>query len=171
MAWTAPKTWVFEEVPSATTFNLEFRDNFSYLKDRADLTGSNITGCAISGSHVADDAIDDRTAGSRIGQFYRRQGGGADWETAGSDNFIPGKIYVQFGCIRWEGSAASVGTRAITFPVGFANNPLVFLTTQGANLILWLGATTTTAVEVSWKEISGGSRTQVDINWMAIGLE
>ena len=33
MAWTAPRTWLAGEKPTAATFNLEVRDNLLFLKD------------------------------------------------------------------------------------------------------------------------------------------
>jgi hypothetical protein len=34
MAWTAPITWVFKQVWSASLFNQQVRDNLNYLKDK-----------------------------------------------------------------------------------------------------------------------------------------
>jgi hypothetical protein len=125
---------------------------------------------------IQDDAVDDTKAGDRVPQFYRRQGGSAaDWSVPGTTTYTPAAVTMQGGSIKWSGSASNNGTIVVTFPVAFGVPPLVVATATADTLAIQpvlVSAVdpSASAVTLFWWDVSG-TRTQVTIDWLAIGPE
>lgn len=52
MAWSAPRTWIVGEVPTADLMNQEIRDNLSFLGNSHDHTGDAGDGGSLGQGHV-----------------------------------------------------------------------------------------------------------------------
>jgi hypothetical protein len=136
------------------------------------IAGKIATGGVSATAQLADDIVDDTKVGNRVPQFYRRQGGDAsNWATTGTTSRTPGMVRMQGGAIEWTGSIVPQGGITITFPVAFSNNPLAFATTTTSFITLRIASISTTQVEIFWYDTSGGGKTSVGINWLAIGPE
>jgi hypothetical protein len=87
-----------------------------------------------------------------------RQGGSAtDWTITGSNNYSTIKTRIQIGCCQ----TSVVGAIAVTFPVAFAQPPLVICTAIDSTLA-YVGTPSATQVSI----YSDPSKT---VMWMAIG--
>lgn len=135
------------------------------------VTAAQIAPTAIGNSELADDAVDDRTAGARVPQLPRRQGGSAtDWNAPGTTTYTPGAVRMQCGAV----VTAPDGFAIITFPIAFSAVPLVFVTqaTNGGNIGIDVVSITTSQLTVFTMNAgdsgANGSRT---VNWLAIGPE
>ena len=116
---------------------------------------------------------DERTMASPI---KGRQGGSATvWATTGTTNYRPTTPLIQFGTVEWVGNA-STGNVTVTFPIAFAQTPLVFVqVADGAasspNIIAKVDKdnTSSTQVDIDWKDFDAGAFTGIDFQWLAIG--
>ncbi len=98
---------------------------------------------------------------------YRRQGGDASvWQSQGAGNYAPTTADIQCGSI----SVASGSSAAITYPVAFAQRPLIFLSWSASSG--WYEAHHTgdsaSGFTIKLYRLDGGSAT-LDVNWLAIG--
>jgi len=130
---------------------------------------------SIDTTHLANDVVDDTKVGSRVPQFYRRQGGSAtDWFSQGTTVYTPTTVRMQAGIVRWSGSSAYEGYVDITFNPAFSYKPLVFATRAydaTDRIIVSAWAFTASTMRIYWRDASGGSWTDVDFTWLAIGPE
>ncbi len=111
-----------------------------------------------------------------IPNFTRRQGGSStDWSAVGTNNYSPSTVRIQAGSVLYSGSAVSENNVSVTFPVAFGYAPLIFATAwhtdgdtgiavgpygiaaDGSGCTLW------------WQTADGSTKTNVRINWLAIG--
>jgi len=125
-------------------------------------------------AHLSADSVDDTKAGNRVPQFYRRQGGEATgWLLHGTTTYTPGAVRMQAGCIRWTGGAASSGYIAVTFPVAFSYDPLVFATHYyiDSRAICIVMTTGTSGLTIYWQDAASATYTSLDFFWLAIGPE
>lgn len=136
---------------------------------------------------VADDAIDDTKAGSRVPQFRRRMGGDASqWGSGGSNSYTPTAVRIQAGVVGKVGTGGGTGlsgSQRITFPEPFSGTPIVVVSRYNAMTgapsstpgvednygAVWVRAVNAAYVDVFWGDNdidAGGS-----ISWIAIGPE
>ena len=111
-----------------------------------------------------------------IPQFYRRQGGHAtDWSATVVTTYTPASVRFQAGAVLYSGTAASEGTVTVTFPAAFGYAPIILATawhsdgdtgiavgpygilSDGSGCSFW------------WQTVDGSTKTNVRINWLAIG--
>lgn len=128
---------------------------------------------------LAADSVDDTKAGSRVPQFYRRQGGSAtNWATAGTTSRTPEAVRMQagqadFGSIN-PGVSATV---AITFPTAFSNVPLVIATamrTAGAGtepVVVFTGSITSSGFTLYAHNAGASLSGTMYVTWLAFGPE
>jgi len=118
----------------------------------------------IAAAKLAADSVDDTKAGSRMPQFYRRQGGSAtEWSNGGITNYTPTAVRMQAGV-----RSSVFGSTVITFPVAFSYKPIIFsiaVDVSGASSFLLISSILTTSFT-----IDPGAEA-LDINWLAIGPE
>lgn len=114
--------------------------------------------------------------------IYRRQGGSATvWATAGTNNYTPTSPKIQTGSISMTVVNGDLEKYAdVTFPVAYANKPMVFVSRDGTNgrdytsyaQIQYMGyalsATTARIQVISYNNISVTPYT-FTLYWMAIG--
>lgn len=98
---------------------------------------------------------------------YRRQGGSATiWQTPGTTTYTPTLGDIQCGCR----SVTSGTPVVVTYPVAFAQRPLIFLSWSTSSG--WYEAhhtsDSTSGFTIVLNRLDGGSGT-LDINWIAIG--
>ena len=99
MAWTAPRTWVDTETPTASIFNTHIRDNTSFLKTSLNADGKLI---ALSSDYVADLDATNITSLARTAQ--------ANDFTAGRTSFNGGttvRFIVPVGTDKYDGTAGN----------------------------------------------------------------
>lgn len=122
---------------------------------------------------LANNSVDDTKAGDRVPQAYRRQGGDASqWNTAGTTTYTPGAVRMQMGAITWTGSANATGSKAVTFPVAFDDDPLGFavcLNTSGQ--IVCTVTLVPTGITIYWQDVFLSTHTSLTFLWWAIGPE
>lgn len=141
------------------------------------VTATLIAAGAVGTSEMAADSVNATIVGNRVPQFYRREGGSAtDWSTAGTTTQTPGAVRMQGGSIEWTGSAAATGQQIVTYPVSFANKPLVFATAQchtdgSCYFMVNIHAISVSQAELIWKAPDGSTFTAVTIYWFAVGTE
>ena len=98
MAWSAPRTWVSGEIPTAAQLNTDLRDNLNELALHSHSGGSG-SGTAALGSLVSVTYIDaaapaapggtlTRTYSSSTGFFWRNAGGIFSAATAGHEHSV-----------------------------------------------------------------------------------
>lgn len=118
---------------------------------------------------LAADSVDDTKAGSRVPQFYRRQGNDASsWAGAGSTTYTPGAVRMQAGALSISGNGA------VTFPQAFSQIPLVFATSRSTTAVhaTIFGPSTTGFTIYIWKADGDPHTTPVTVvHWRAIGAE
>lgn len=98
---------------------------------------------------------------------YRRQGGSAsNWQTPGSTTYTPTLGDMQVGVA----SVTSGGSAAVTYPVPFAQRPVIFLswnTSSGWFEAHW-SDDSVSGFTIRLSALDGGSGT-LPVNWLAIG--
>lgn len=115
----------------------------------------------VTGAKLAENSVDDTRAGSRVPQFYRRQGGHAsDWSISGTTTYTPEAVRMQAGRV-----AVSGGSATITFPVAFSGRPVVVLTPSSDARVWVVGA------ETSFVVIGASDPAPLAVSWLAIGPE
>lgn len=111
-----------------------------------------------------------------IPNFTRRQGGSSSqWSTDGTTTYIPASVKLQAGVIKYTGSAVSEGTVSVTFPAAFGVAPIILATAWhsdgdtgiavGPYSILSDGS----GCSFWWQTADASTKTNVIINWLAIG--
>lgn len=110
---------------------------------------------------------------SVIGDMRYRQGANVDnWALPGAQKFLPGSWEMQCGSSKWTGVAATSGSWLLTYPVGFANNPVVLMTVIYTfplfeRAVVQPNHASTTALEVYWW--SDNNLTALWVSWLALG--
>lgn len=145
------------------------------------VTTDNIAANAITTSKIANDAVDYSKVGEKVPQFRQRQGGNAaNWSTPGPTSYGPLGIWMQAGVVtitipNGQYSASQV----VTFPMAFANAPIVILSLE---TYAWMNGIVAT-IFVDDVILSTGFRAQARLNqaatgnvdcyihWLAIGPE
>lgn len=121
---------------------------------------------SIDTAHLANDAVDDTKVGNRVPQFPRRQGGSdTDWTTVGTADKTLTNVVMQAGVV-----ASSTSAVTVTFPIAFAQKPLVFA--GGSNYDEFPvvgGETATTFTAAMYKISTAGLVSGKAIRWLAIG--
>lgn len=94
MAWTSPKTWADDDVPTATEFNQQLRDNFTLLKTVRDSAGR-LSG--LNSSTLADLSAANVTGLVAVGA--------ANAFSAGRTRFLgTARVVVPVGADKWAGT-------------------------------------------------------------------
>ncbi len=137
---------------------------------------ASIADLAVTTAKIANDAVDDAKAGDRIPQFYRRQGGNEDdWSIYGTTTYTPGAVRMQAGSIQMSQSAnQSSSTVSITFPVSFANKPLVIVninSNPAEFAIVYAINVSLSAFTIVLNRATSISAENFTVNWLAIGPE
>jgi hypothetical protein len=137
-----------------------------------------INNLAVTTGKIANDAVDDTKAGSRVPQFYRRQGGHANnWNISGTTTYTPTAVRMQGGsCLIPVLNGFSKGYLEITFPTAFSAIPIVSATTYdyaGGAVPDRIYTNTITASQVRIYAERTGTVGNDDFyaNWLAIGTE
>jgi hypothetical protein len=130
-------------------------------------TTMNVSGTSNLGAVVSSGQV-VATGKSNVGVcapiVYRQGGSATNWNSSGAFTSIyaitSGAVQMQFGA-----NTMTATTQTITFPVGYTNSPMVFLSgvTAAANALYISTVSTTTAV------VSGGSSGAI-FYWQAIGI-
>jgi hypothetical protein len=117
------------------------------------------------------------TGGKRVsggGLFRYRQGGDLkNWSNAGTKKYLPGDWHIQAGCCKWTGAAAVFGMVELTFPIPFADAPIIVCqptnTNPGFERCVCQPTVSGSGIdeEVYWW--SDNNLTRVDIRWIAFG--
>lgn len=106
---------------------------------------------------------DERTWGSHPG-VYRQGGSATVWSSAGTTNYTPSYSLLQTGAIEIvSGTGISV-----TFPRGYSNTPIVFLTMNSVARMPVIDAISATSVHIHVFDNDGSASTGT-VNWLAIG--
>ena len=132
---------------------------------------------------IADDSVTFEKAGTGLPYLRNRQGGSAtDWRVGGTSNYLVGNVVTQAGVVFGiiPDGENTVAIPAITFPVAFSQNPIVFTTVRSVNSGLCavvdtpaLSSATTITLQVrttDGENVAGGD-TELYIHWLAIGTE
>ena len=103
---------------------------------------------------------------------YRQGSDPRDWSQAGGSKYLPGEWHFQCGSQKWTGGAAASGGFEITFPVQFAEPPVIIgtptLTTPlFKDVRIQINIQSAAVVEVYW--FAAVNLTLVWVNWLAIG--
>lgn len=107
---------------------------------------------------------------------YRRQGGSSsDWSTAGTTNYTPGETWRELGVVAVSFTSGT-GTATVTFPVAFAQPPVVSLTVHNG------GSSTKRKLNATIESVSASqlvvrvyltdgstSSSSADVHWTAEG--
>jgi len=127
---------------------------------------------------LANDIVDDTKVGSRVPQFYRRQGGSAtNWMTEGASNYTPTTIRVQWGAVAVPiVNGQRSGSAAITFPVAFSDVPWIMvacITSGGANgqLVGTVGSPTASGFTAGANREGTAADVSYVLVWLSIGPE
>jgi hypothetical protein len=134
MAWTAPRTWVAGEVPSASTFNTHVRDNLKAIGDAwtaytPTLTNWTLGNGTLTGSYVQAGKLTFAKVFLTLGTT-----------TTPSGNLV---ISIPFTKVADDGINTSMGgtavlldtsvpTTNVLFPVHSATGSVRFISTAGA---------------------------------------
>lgn len=122
----------------------------------------------ITTGNLAADSVDDTIAGSRVPQFYRRQGGSAtDWSSAGTSTQTPTSVRMQGGSFTVPSSSSPT---TVTFPTAFSQPPLIVATAQSDGVIVTVSSVGASSFGVLARLYNGNYPGAV-INWVAIGAE
>jgi hypothetical protein len=103
-----------------------------------------------------------------------RQGGSPTiWNSQGTANYIPENSRLQVGAGRVPFVASAVGNVTITFPVLFANVPIVMVTSRAIPIAnglkrFYVGNESASAFTL-FVELDSSTTNNLDFNWMAIG--
>jgi hypothetical protein len=131
---------------------------------------------AVGNSELASDAVDDTKVGSRVPQFYRRQGGDtSDWSVAGTTTYTPTTVRMQAGAVDVVFSAQTSKTFSITFPTAFSNKPLVICSIKSddspaASAMVYVTSSSTTGFNGT-VYCNGSNSDTWTVQWLAIGPE
>jgi len=127
---------------------------------------------------LANDIVDDTKVGNRVPQFYRRQGGSAtDWTTPGTTERTPTTVRMQGGSITVAlGSADTVQSATVTFPVAFSQPPLVLVTIESGGLVdqvlvAYSDSVSASAFLAVVRRTTSGTARNYTVHWLAIGAE
>ncbi len=97
-----------------------------------------------------------------------RSGGAvADWNTPGSDTYLPGQALLQAGCC----TCSAAGPNTISFPCAYTAKPLVFVTLQGevtAPRFPSAKVVTASGFE-AWVCDGSGAYVEQQVSWLAVG--
>lgn len=131
---------------------------------------------AVTNAKIADNAIDDTKAGDRIPQFYRRQGGNEyDWSAVGTTTYTPGAVRMQAGSIQISlASDKTSATVSVTFPVAFADKPLVIVSINSyvnSFVVVYAINVSQSEFTIVLNRSSSGSAADFKVNWLAMGPE
>lgn len=130
----------------------------------------------IATAKLADNAVDDTKAGDRVPQFYRRQGGGAGWNTAGTTTYTPGAVRMQGGVVSLTlGIGTAIDSVTITFPTAFSQAPLILVSVSCSvsleEFFVGTVASSTTGANVQLTRSNTATSRTANIAWLAIGPE
>lgn len=110
---------------------------------------------------------------SMIGRLIYRQGGSStDWSTPGAQKFLPRDWHMQCGCYRKIFTARSSGGFSFTFPISFAEPPIIISSIAGTlpsfeESVMQTTIASASTVEVYWW--STNNLTRIWVNWLAMG--
>lgn len=114
--------------------------------------------------------------GSRVANIaalrYRQGSDPRDWSQPGGTKYLPGEWHLQCGSQKWSGAAAVSGGFEITFPIQFAEPPVILAvptlsTPLFQDVRLQVNIQSAGAVEVYW--FSAVNITLLWVHWLAIG--
>lgn len=146
MAWTDPRTWTIGELVTKAILDTHIRDNLNFLKGAID-AGLN---------------------------YLRRQGNSAtNWTSAGTTTYTPTAPLVQMGSASVTLSNQSTAAFTITFPIAYANPPLLFVSKgniSAAQTVTDEGRTSNTSSGFGYTiRYAANNNETVVIAWLAIG--
>jgi len=121
MVWTAPRTWVAEEIVTTSMFNQQIRDNFTLLKITRDDAGQLLQ---ISSATVGNLSPANITGGLAIIT-------GANTFTAGKTDFRSARVIVPVGAAKSSGNG-SMWIESTTFK--YINDAAVTKTYTGVSV-------------------------------------
>lgn len=140
----------------------------------AQVDTTEIANLAVTLAKLAADSVDDTKAGSRVPQFYRRQGGDtSNWDTAGTTTYTPTSVRMQAGRLDASGGGTS-GAVNLTFPTAFSNGPVLLLTPVFSQGTIRLAMSSVSASGASFNWYSSASESAGDpvrFAWLAVGPE
>ena len=138
---------------------------------------------SVGTAKIADDSVTFEKAGTGLPYLRNRQGGSAtDWRVGGTSNYLVGNVVTQAGVVFGiiPDGENTVAIPAITFPVAFSQNPIVFTTVRSVNSGLCavvfnpdIGSATNITLQVrttDGENVPAGD-TEFYIHWLAIGTE
>jgi hypothetical protein len=154
---------------------IEISSDTLRVKD-AGIVTAKIADLNVTAGKIAADSVDDTKAGDRVPQFIRRKGGDAThWDNTGTTDYTPTSVRQQAGSVHWTGAGASTGQIIVTFPVAFSARPLVMVNAwDSANskaLPGWAVVSSASQMSLRWSDPNGGTLTNVDLQWFAVGPE
>lgn len=181
--------------PHTTAGDIAYRDASSAILTRlAKVTGGILYGGASVPAYLANVAggvlhggasLPAFSAAGTLGQFlksngtsapafealvYRRQGGSStNWEAVGTTTYTPTIAVLQAGA-RSVSYTSGVGSQAITYPVAFAQRPIVLALANFStpDITVTYSDNSTTGCTLRVRNVGGGSGS-VDVVWLAIG--
>lgn len=192
--WVTPRVWVAGERVSAAKMNeistdlgilfphttagdLAFRSSASSdLTRLANVAGGVLAGGATLPEYVSGSAgqvlISNGTSLPAFSSLvYRRQGGNAsNWQNSGTTTYTPTVAYIQAG-VRTV-SVNTTGSASVTYPVAFAQRPVIYLTPNSGSgtIICQSTGDSITGFTISCRDVVTSGSISVDVNWLAIGV-
>ena len=110
---------------------------------------------------------------SMAGRLRYRQGNDPrSWAGAGGSKYLPHDWYMMCGAQKWSGGARKSGALEITFPVPFAEPPVILVTCAGTfppfeEVRMQSTIASAAVIEVYWW--STNNLTKLYVNWLAMG--
>mgnify|MGYP006935500189 CR=1 FL=1 len=194
MTWVTPRVWVAGErltaskmneissslsavFPHTTAGDIAYRDASSAILTRlAKVTGGILYGGATIPAYSAAGTLGQflKSNGTSAPAFealvYRRQGGSStNWEAVGTTTYTPTIAVLQAGA-RSVSYTSGVGSQAITYPVAFAQRPIVLALANFStpDITVTYSDNSTTGCTLRVGNVGSGSGS-VDVVWLAIG--
>ena len=102
--------------------------------------------------------------------WHRLGGSPTDWSVPGTTRYrVPG-VKLEFGMVRWTGTA-TFGSVFVNWPSDYsAGNPIPFVSVNGNSDILATGLIQTGGVLViSWRSVTNTTYNAVDLCWLVLG--
>jgi len=128
------------------------------------------TGDLITAAAWNQDIVANMLASLRVTD---RQGGNvSNWGTAGDTNYdvIANTSFIQVGAKTWTGSADTVGTIVVTFPMAFSAVPVAIVSPMAITGGSWFSFVLDVAADtltVIW--VADAATTVISFTWLAIG--
>lgn len=103
---------------------------------------------------------------------YREGNDPHSWAGPGATIYIPTDYQILVGASKWTGSARTSGAYEVTFPVVFADLPLIFATPISTTPLFQdvrIQCPPSSGAAFEWYWFAGANLTVVTVSWLAIG--